>query len=56
VLRRAMSLQEKAKGADDPTCGTIMGNLAFVLRKQGRAAEAKEYEERADKIPGKAKQ
>jgi CHAT domain-containing protein/Flp pilus assembly protein TadD len=50
LLKEAAALQEKIKGPADPDLATILGNLAFDLQKQGRAAEAKPYDDRAAKI------
>jgi CHAT domain-containing protein/Flp pilus assembly protein TadD len=55
LLREAAALQEKIKGLTDPDLATILGNLAFDLQKQGRAGEAKPYDDRAAKIRGRLK-
>jgi len=50
LLKRAVAIEEKTP--DKADLPTILGNLAFVLRKEGRDPEAATYERQADKLRG----
>ena len=40
LYKRALAIDEKALGPDDPSVGTSLNNLAELYRAQGRYAEA----------------
>jgi tetratricopeptide (TPR) repeat protein len=52
LLRRALGIEEKARPTDLHVA-IISENLAAVLRKLGRGAEAKKYEKQAEQIRAK---
>jgi tetratricopeptide (TPR) repeat protein len=51
---RALAIREKALGAEHPSTGTSLNNLAVLLRAQGDYAGAKPLYERALAISEKA--
>jgi len=57
LFRQALKIEEKTRGMQDPHVGEIAKNLAAVLRRMGRGAEAQVYEDLAAKAgAGSARQ
>jgi tetratricopeptide (TPR) repeat protein len=56
LFKRALAIVEEALGPDHSIVADTAENLAAALRKLGRDAEAKTYEEQAAKIREKSKQ
>jgi hypothetical protein len=55
LYRRARGIWEQSFGSNHPKVGTVLENLAALLRKTGRSAEALPLEERAKEIFSKAR-
>ena len=56
LYQRALKIDEKALGPEHPNVATIASGLAVTLRKLGRDAEAKAYEDKAAAIRAKINQ
>ena len=56
LYQRALKIDEKALGPEHPNVATIASGLAVTLRKLGRDAEAKAYEDKAAAIRAKMKE
>ena len=55
LFNRALAIDEKALGPDHPDVALLAEDLAATLRKLGREAEAKVYEDQAARIHAKRK-
>jgi Tfp pilus assembly protein PilF len=55
MYMRALEIKEKSLGKNHPNIATSLENLAALLRKTNREAEAQEMEERARGIRGRGK-
>jgi len=56
LAKRALAIDEKALGPENPIVATMAGNLALLLRRLGRDSEAKVYEDQAARIRAKTNQ